>query len=369
VVINGPNVTARTLTKYWRILGNVKITATDVGFGGASTDYWVHDGITLAGPGSGEPFSTGNNAAVAWQNCTVSGYTALGESGGPSNDPVLWRNTTFDNSGGTSNAIQFTNSRCFIFNKYKGSAAETQVFFHNTTDNFIIAYNQFFNAHAQWFESSKATMNNIAAVGNLYEYVGTTGAVWDVDSSSGAYANFIYWHNTVAGDRVNIENDISNNPPNNELLVGFSFKNNSNNFHAYKGDYFNFKNNSVLMQNAQNQTGFSTEDCGLGMAHNNEEKLSGNFPTRSGGIDYTRATAAGYTTDNSSFGANTGNGNYLPAAGSTLLNRFTASEYVIPFDLLGNPMNGAIGAIQPLAPIPPATTHGMNMPMLESCLD
>jgi hypothetical protein len=66
--------------------------------------------------------------------------------------------------------------------------------------------------------------------------------------------------------------------------------------------------------------------------------------------------AAGYTLDASHTGTNAGNGNYLPVKGANnLVGLVPAGGSVLPYDILGNPINntgtGAAGAVQLLSSI------------------
>lgn len=186
----------------------------------------------------------------------------------------------------------------------------------------------------------------IAIVGNVFEYNSATSSAVGLfsDTIANTSNNVIFWHNTVAGDRVNIcYNDAAN-----KAHTNWSVKFNAATLVNIKSDVFG--SNGTFVGNWPGLHGVGWEGNRANAAN------SSTFVWEYGGRDcpaakwpvtggsYTGLSTLGFTSDKSATGDDAGNGNYLPTGGSSLLAVVPSGRAVMDYDLLGTAGDDA-GAI------------------------
>jgi hypothetical protein len=197
------------------------------------------------------------------------------------------------------------------------------------------------------------SLYGLSLVGNIFERVGgIISAFWQINADANTFTarHMVIWHNTVAGARCNmLYNDAGTAP---FLMTGVSMKFNSFWQTAIKTDTFGTPNANrignwsdvygvghVGNQEQTNNLGFCNEFAGIGIAF---------MPTTPLGVS--PVSTPNYTLDASINGTNAGGGNYLPTAGSTLINGVPAGYGVLGWDQTGkaisNAGQGTAGALQ-----------------------
>lgn len=177
-------------------------------------------------------------------------------------------------------------------------------------------------------------ITSAAVVGNLIEFKsGSQPAMWiGADSASVAIDSLVVAHNTIAGERANLfYNDVGTTA---NVRTNIFCRNNAFNGFAIKTDTFGTQSGNRVGNWAQiNGVNFSDN------RFSGQPALS-TFVQDYSGINVKYETDAatfsqlGFTTDNSKYGAGTGNGNYLPTGGSVLKNHTLRQKYQ-SFDLDG----------------------------------
>lgn len=295
--------------------------------------------VTLTGTGATTTnlFSsnTAGKPAVIHKNVTVTGYLA-GVSGGNDCIALLVRGTSV--AGATTQA--FGNARAVVGSTLLNGTDGFIVRGNGAWDdneNRVITYNKAYNNASVFFINSGLSMTSYAFVANLDERVGADpNATFEMSGNN--LTNLIFWHNTVAGQRVNTEGSTSTN---------YAYALNSFKFNSW---YYNGQHNpwdaySTVLNGAI--TGiWPYTNYSVGWVGNNSEITPNVDPGVFLGLRTTTETVAGYTSDRSVQGTDAGNGIYIPTAGSVLLNK--VNDPVIPYglDRLSIRSGGAAGAFQ-----------------------
>lgn len=176
-----------------------------------------------------------------------------------------------------------------------------------------------------------------AIIGNVIEKTAATSALAQIAADSGGYDcnNILLFHNTFAGERINAGYNSSGST----ALIRRNWAQKYNSFEEW-----NVKTDTFAPENA-NRTGNWPIVYAVGFLGNQYETtlFAGDYD----GLD-TQTGSAGYIDDNSQTTDSSGNGDYTPNTGSTLLARIPTGDRVVTIDLYGNAVQdgGDIGAIQ-----------------------
>lgn len=216
-------------------------------------------------------------------------------------------------------------------------------------NNFFMDFNEFLTAKSVMLLGDDSNITGAAIIGNIIEStVSTSTVIAEIAATNQntTATNMLFWHNSWFGERENLAYDgaITGAP---HRHVNWSVKYNCFEDTHTKGDVFN--------TNASFTGGWAVI-YKVGFLQNHDIDYTTNT---SGGQEWL-VLGFGLTTgdpgvidDNSSgdFGdayPGTGNGNYTPDTGSTLIGRIPTGQRVITCDLYGNSVveNGDIGAIQ-----------------------
>jgi len=298
---------------------------------------WV-DGCRIDGTGAAGSLVTWEAARLTATYNTSANLNFPFIPFGGSNFPNLLRGNNF--TGITASG----SGQCVVGNTFdQASSANSQVASPGTGDGSLFAYNRV-QAYGTAYIAQSTCTQGVAVCCNLFEILGTAnpaGTSIFADGNTAASNNFLFIDNTVAGTRSNTGyNDEL--PP--ALRINFYFNSNSCFWLPVKTDTFN----QTAASEGLNPTRIKNWSVyyGAGFLHNNSEDVTdnGSFAPAYFGIDGTRATAAGYTSDKSGTGG--GNGNYVPAVGSTLIGRVPLADQAFTYDLAGNARGSttAIGA-------------------------
>lgn len=216
-------------------------------------------------------------------------------------------------------------------------------------DNLLFEFNEIVNCtntgNTIWRMSTGVQVNiarGMSVCGNVIEKVSATTALMQIaaDSTTSTTNHVILWHNTFAGERLNIGyNDVG--------TTAYAHVNYSQKFNSFRD--WNNKDDTFGTGSA-NRTGSWAVGYGVGFLANNYEIST--FPGEAEGFDLTTGSP-GYVDDQGNAAGGSGNGDYHPAAGSTLLDRVPAGERVLTHDLYGTAIaddgTGDIGGVQGLA--------------------
>jgi len=269
---------------------------------------------------------------------------------GGGNFPNLIRGNSFTGITASGSA------QCVVGNVFdQASSANSQVASPGVGDGSLFMYNKV-QAYGTGYIAQTACTQGIAVCGNLFEILGTgnpAGTSLFADGNTAAANNVIFAGNTVAGTR-------SNTGYNDEIpaaaRTNWYFVCNSCFWVPVKTDTFNQTNAGE----GPNPTRIKNWSIfyGAGFLHNNSEDVTdnGSFAPAYFGIDGTRAITASYTSDKSGTGG--GNGNYVPAVGSSLIARVPLADQPLSFDLAGNTRSTSATAIGAFAAASEAATSG-----------
>jgi hypothetical protein len=291
--------------------------------------------------------NTLGKAAAMYKNCTISNYTN-GISTGNDNCALLARGVTIS---GVDTNYAFSGIKAVVGCTLTDNLT-TASFYHfgakSWTDagNIILSYNiakSLSNIFMDTDTDGAIDVQNIAVVCNVAERIGGSSSPL-FEASATNISNLQFWHNTMAGQRVNTEGDIVSAP-----FVNYTYKLNG---YRYNSWYYNGTHSpgDVFCTDGSivNQWPYSQYD--VGWAGNNSEIVPDQSPGNYLGLLSTHETAAGYTLDASVHGTGAGGGDYIPTSVSVLRNKIQSGLALIPYDLLGvaipNAGTGAAGAYQ-----------------------
>lgn len=225
---------------------------------------------------------------------------------------------------------------------------------HKQSENSVYAYNTVYNyTGANLLAARSDTLHGLAFVQNVLEGMSASQPLLQISADSNIATttnHIILWHNTLAGQRLNVAYNETGTVSRDRL-------NWSQRFNSLKD--WNNKDDTFGTANG-NRVGSWPVGYNVGTVATLSQQA--NFPGEFSGLFSTYSGTPAYTNDASQFGSGLGNGDYTLTASSGDINR-TPSSFsswsVLPYDLLGNvrdsqPDSGAYeyGA-SPLAPVPP----------------
>jgi len=214
-------------------------------------------------------------------------------------------------------------------------------------------------------QNSTAFAVGIACVGNIVEVKSGTSIALAIhnDSMTATMPHTVVWHNTVAGERANMCYNSKGTVS--YLLSDVSVIGNAFGSTSTSADSYNIKTDTFTADGGAsgNRVGNWPELYGVDYVSNAGAVARGAFENEFSGIGsfsllQNQAGTGGsatmnFTSDKSVSGTGAGNGDYTPAAGSSLLKALASGYAPIKYDINGNPVlnngNGSIGAIQPPA--------------------
>ncbi len=297
------------------------LTLPDDASSKALSNRVLFSGIAIGGTNI---FSATTGDITLFSNCPITTNTVIGGK----SQQIGCTSSTFT----TTDAFFCTNSSttCPASNTQVGNhfSGVTASIFTDCADGTII----YGNRYNSFQGNTGASASSMAIVNNLFEGTGT-GADPSAMVENGIVVirDQVIQGNTFPGRRVNIEDNYAggNSAVGGQWING-SVRNNSFNYLASKVDT---DENGVTGRGHPWMLGYWTLDNGQNCRSNNME--AGAFPPRYMGIAGTITDPAGYTDDQSAHGGGAGNGNYLPAVGSVLINKVAAGDATIPVDLAG----------------------------------
>lgn len=331
VVFNGFNATNREAFLQTRIY-DVTLSESNIIFGGATTQV-IYQDVTLAGSSDS---AVGSGIGItAWQNATSTGFSGpfVGSSLTRS---WLHRNTSATISTGSSQI--YKESRCMIGARLTGGSGVTAQFWNNGTAgitcNNVIMDGCVGTYMGGLFINVGSAGLDLAFVNCVAEMVGASGEPL-IDLEGIDLTNVLLLHNTTAGQRINAENDWTNNV--NKTCVNFFAVGNASKFLAHKDDeYQDTSTHSILI-------GQWPRTYGVGWVGNIENDNS--FPPRLPGLnDAYGATPRDFVNDNSITGSNDGAGDYHLQSTSTYRSRVPSAFECVTLDAEGNARSGTEAA-------------------------
>lgn len=229
----------------------------------------------------------------------------------------------------------------------------------NDAEGAILAFSRFYKLSRQlgaWFQlAGVAYTQGAAIVQNLVELLDTTGApavFMSGDGTTSSTRDCIIWHNTVAGQRVNLFYNDSGTAKTPHL--GHGARLNAFDYYAHKGDLFNAPTGGQ----SGGRTGGWAVDNGVLNGGNRNQRGELAFQQRFPGLGSLRGTSQSplildFVDDRSFRTTNTGGGDYRPRATSALLE--VEAEQMFAYDIAGAtraPVDaaGAYAALDPKAP-------------------
>lgn len=226
-----------------------------------------------------------------------------------------------------------------------GGPAPTNVIFANNSIKSVVVNG---SSVFRWADTTAATnaVDGLAFVGNVVEvktitsstallYIGADSSVLDV-------SNVVLAHNTIVGERCNLFYNDTGTVAN--VRKNIFCRNNAFKSFNIKADVFGTPSGARIGNWAQvNGVNFSDNRY--------DGTVDANFTCDWDGINVSYVTAKdavfgqlGYTDDNSADGDGTGNGNYIPAAGSVLKGHTLRQSY-LTYTQTGAALINDIGAL------------------------
>lgn len=254
------------------------------------------------------------------------------------NVPALIRGCSATNVAGTGTSASY-GPRCLLSTTLDHADAQSGQLAYLSASNSVVAYCRDLRNpdNSSGSLNVEGALDHVAVVCNLLEdTAGTTytAGFWP-DTSVASNTNFVCWHNTIAGERVNIGYNEGASAVTRSL---YSVKFNAMQRLATKHDVFKTDGTRI---------GAWSVLYGVGWVGNHQEYTGTDFIPNYAGIRGTRNAAAGYTSDLSG-AAGVGGGDYTPDTGSVLISKIaTAADVVIPWDINGvaYAAGGCAGAI------------------------
>lgn len=355
--ITGFNVTSRYGPRISRLYDMSIVASSSAnqqfGWGHNATSPMLFEDCTITGAGGSTQLTaqdTSGKAGTMFKNCTITGIT--GRIGaGNDNQCLLFRGGSIDGVTGDV----FNNARCVTGTTLIDSGSAAYFFKQNVTagwtdgGNTIISFNTALSmTGGPFFENlpeSATEIKDVAIVENLIERIGASGSPL-IEISAAPITNVLVWHNTLAGDRLNTEGEVTGGAG---TGTDHTFQLCSYRFNSV---YYNGTHNpgDVHVSNGAIVGQWPYSQFCVGWAGNNSEITPDAQLYSFGGIGTTVATAAGYVSDRSKQGTTAGGGDYHPAAGSILRSKVPSGAAVIPYDKSGaaifNDGTGSAGAYQ-----------------------
>lgn len=311
----------------------------------AAGNYLVMESVNFADTAT-QWYSGDANSAIDFLDCTYNNNHF--SRGGSDGHARLHRNCTYTATTESGNSI-CGQARCVLGYSGSGGSKPLWKYQANAAGNNVVMAYMYHHSMTDGGLVNAATnaFTNCAIIGNVVERLGAAatpiGEIGDADCS-----NVVFWHNTFAGQRFNHENDIVAAYVN-KTFTNWGAKYNSFNSRGdHRADVFDSDAAMVGTWSVGYSVGWSGNHC-EGIAYDGDTDFWG-IRSNGTGLGIGATAVAGYTADNSRGGADTGNGDYMPATGSVLLSRVPSGEAVLPFDLAGNAIpndgTGDAGAIQ-----------------------
>lgn len=238
-----------------------------------------------------------------------------------------------------------------------GHAAGQQV-----SDNGVVAYNSSYGLTLQWYVGAAfanfTASHGLAIVQNVVESLSSTQELirlWG-DSSDTVANHVLLWHNTFAGQRLNIGYNDSGSTA--YLRTNFSQRNNVL-------DEWNNKDDTFTTANAA-RTGSWPVGYNVGSAVNHKRKATNSeWKGEFFGLHNVDGGTLGFVDDNShnngGGGSGTGNGDYHLTSSASGYALVPAGYAVLPFDLEGTPRNNNGGGSAGAYEMNPPTAGGRRL--------
>lgn len=304
-------------------------------FFAANPNYLVMDSINFNDVRTGW-YSGDTNTAIDFIDCISN--NSYFSKGGNDGHARLIRNQTYT---ATTEAAATTcgNASCVLgFHGIGGAMPLWQGITSAGTSNFVFAYStQYALTDGLCFGQGNPSvdLSNVAIVNNMIERIGAAATPL-AEISDANFSNLLLAHNTFAGQRFNMENDIV------AAFVNKTFTDYLGKFNSFnaRGDH-----RADILDTDGSMVGTWSIGYSVGWDSNHNEGISYTGDTDFWGLNsnYTAgltaispSVPAEYVSDRSKGGTDAGNGDYhVLSAASPIAGKITGSKSILPFDIAG----------------------------------
>lgn len=298
----------------------------------ASTNLMVMDSINMTDTQTNPWYSGDVSTCLDFIDCiSTNGNLSKGGNDGHAR---LVRNYTY--TATTPGAgTPCGNASCVLGLHATGGAAGAWVALSSQgSNNFIHGYSTHYAlTDGLWVSQSSLNMTNWAIVNNVIERLGAPITPL-IEISATNISNLLIAHNSFVGQRFNMENDWGT--PSNKIAIDYVGKFNSFDSRGNHRADTRASNGAIIgYWSLDNSVGWDSNLHG-GIASGGDFDFYGlNSNFTPGETDVTPSVLAGYVSDKSHSGTDTGNGDYHVAVGSPLIGKIINSKSILPYDIAG----------------------------------